>query len=336
MTKARDMAKSGYSIGPISSRPTDPELGTQYYDTTVGQMLNFTDNGNWVAIGTAAPSLPVVTGGTLTSDSTYYYRTFTGTANLVVTKATLNADILCVAGGGGGGFQRGGGGGAGGVLYLSGQSLPINTYTATVGAGGASDVSGNNSQLGSLTAAVGGGRGGNGTQATNSWNASNGGSGGGGGVIFSGSTRPTAGTGVSGQGYAGGLGTYPSDPTSGGGGGGASAAGANSTLFSSTGTGTGGAGTNSYSSWLSVVGLGVSGFIAGGGGGGAWVASDAAGGSGGGGGGKSNTPSNGPFTGTSATATTGSGGGGGSNGAAGGSGAGGFIIVRYTKASVGG
>ena len=58
-----------------------------------------------------------VTGGTLASDATFYYRTFTGNGTLGVKGFTLTADILVVAGGGGGGYPNtagGGGGGAGG------------------------------------------------------------------------------------------------------------------------------------------------------------------------------------------------------------------------------
>ena len=62
---------------------------------------------------------PVVTGGTLTSDATYFYRTFTANGTLGITGPDLTADILVIAGGGGGGGADnngpfGGGGGAGG------------------------------------------------------------------------------------------------------------------------------------------------------------------------------------------------------------------------------
>ena len=59
--------------------------------------------------GRPAPK-PVVTGGTLNSDATYYYRTFTGNGSCIVSNASLTADILVIAGGGGGGGLRGGGG----------------------------------------------------------------------------------------------------------------------------------------------------------------------------------------------------------------------------------
>lgn len=46
---------------------------------------------------------PTVTGGTLTSDSTYYYRTFTGSDNLVISDNSLEVEVLIIAGGGPGG-----------------------------------------------------------------------------------------------------------------------------------------------------------------------------------------------------------------------------------------
>lgn len=49
---------------------------------------------------------PTVTGGTLYSDATYYYRVFTANGNLTVnpgSNADLSVTVLVVAGGGGGG-----------------------------------------------------------------------------------------------------------------------------------------------------------------------------------------------------------------------------------------
>jgi hypothetical protein len=47
--------------------------------------------------------LPTVSGGTLSSDATYFYRTFTSTSSLIITGATLSADFAVVGGGSGGG-----------------------------------------------------------------------------------------------------------------------------------------------------------------------------------------------------------------------------------------
>jgi hypothetical protein len=55
------------------------------------------------AFGFASFPKPVVTGGTLTSDATHFYRTFTSTDNLVISNNSLVADYLIVAGGAAGG-----------------------------------------------------------------------------------------------------------------------------------------------------------------------------------------------------------------------------------------
>jgi len=83
-----------------------------------------------------SPYIPLaLTGGTLTSDATYYYRTFTSSDTLGVTGGPVTADVLVIAGGGSGGVYRGGaGGGAGGLLYTASQSLATNTYVVTIGA----------------------------------------------------------------------------------------------------------------------------------------------------------------------------------------------------------
>jgi hypothetical protein len=69
------------------------------------------------------PAKPTVTGGTLSSDATYFYRTFTSNGTLTVSNLSLTADILVIGGGGGGGFLIAGGGGAGGLRAFTSQSL---------------------------------------------------------------------------------------------------------------------------------------------------------------------------------------------------------------------
>jgi len=272
---------------------------------------------------------PKATGGSIYSDSTYYYHVFPSTGVFTPT-TSLTADILAVAGGGGGGDPRGGGGGAGGVLLLSSQSLSAANYTCTVGAGGSASfsnrgASGTNSTFQGLTAAVGGGGGGGDSNASGL-------SGGSGGGEYS---SGTPGTGTVGQGNDGGSTTQA---YSGSGGGGASAVGGTST---SSAGGNGGIGTVGYSVWSSATGIGelVSGtyYLGGGGGGGFGPPSGSGtagvGGFGGGGTGQ-------VYNGTVATAgkpNTGGGGGGGGGvsgtsygtPAAGGSG---IIVVRYLKA----
>ena len=270
------------------------------------------------------------TGGTIYYGADgYTYHKFTSTGTFTPTVA-LTADILSVAGGGGGGNYHAGGGGAGGVLAFAAQSLTTTGYTCTVGGGGAgapgpsatgnSGTQGSTTQFAALTASVGGGYG-----ASNSNTGGTGGSGGG-------TKGGTGGSATSGQGFAGG-GFTGGNSSGGGGGGGAGGVGVNS----NDGAGKdGGPGVNTYTNWgslttaLSVVGLGVSGLIAGGGGGGNSAGTGVAGlgQAGGGNGGLDNTNS------TAASANTGSGGGGGGGdasnyyGSAGGSG---FIIVRYVS-----
>lgn len=260
-------------------------------------------------------------GDIITTDGTYWYHAFRSSGTFVPRKS-LSCDVLVVAGGGAGGTHQAGGGGAGGYLYFTSQSLSSNiSQTVTVGSGG-SRVTVNNSPggngsssiFGSLTAAVGGGGGGSRVNPDNSTagTGQNGGSGGGGGYTGSGGS-PT-----SGQGFAGGTGDG-----NGGGGGGAGAAGGTGGIMK------GGNGLNTLSSWFSITGTGVSGYVAGGGGGGGWTTTGGTGGLGGGGtGGYPSQPTN-------ATANTGGGGGGGyydgtsaTNyyGANGGSG---IVIVRY-------
>jgi hypothetical protein len=297
------------------------------------------------ASNSVSPSVvPVVTGGTLASDSTYYYRTFTSTGSLGVSLGNLTADVFTLAGGGSGGrgAQGSGGGGAGGLLYTSSMLIEPNTYTCTVGAGAAggspifSMSNGNNSVFsgGSVTTqtAVGGGYGG----YHGSVNPGAAGGSGGGGCGLGGAAS-SGGAGTAGQGFAGGNGSAGS--STGAGGGGAGGAGTNNTA---------GVGAIAYSSWLTAltpIMTGVSGWatatstgrIASGGQGarGGGVAAQP----GGGGLGGNSSSSGAAATGGSGISNTGGGGGGSTSGAgdvwtaAGGSG---IIIVRYTKASVGG
>jgi hypothetical protein len=293
-----------------------------------------------------------VSGGTLTSDSTYYYRTFTANSNLVVTNAAINLDILSVAGGGGGGGQRGGGGGAGGV-FSQNTTLSPNTYSLVIGGGGSGSAPGGGtqgsdgslSQFAALTSAVGGGGGG----GDGSPPAGRNGGSGGGACNYTGAA---AGTGTSGQGFAGGTTSGNSNYYGAAGGGGGGGVGGTGT---SGGPGAGGTGSISYSAWISAITSGMTGisgwgsatsggYIAGGGAGGYYgTNADIHANGGAGGGGNGHIPSNG----SSATdaygkTNTGGGGGGGTNGTSpysdsyGGTGGSGLIVVRYTKASVGG
>jgi hypothetical protein len=279
------------------------------------------------ALGTTPVIAPKAIGGNrIDNDGTYWYHTFTSSGTFTP-QVGLTCDVLTIAGGGaGGGFNNGGGGGAGGLLYSASTSLASNSFTVTIGAGGAGTntkppVNGNNSSViggvTSLTATAGGG-GGAGDGVGSQADGQNGGSGG--GMSYSGTNF---GTGTSGQGNNGGS-KFGSPAFAGGGGGGAGAVGGNAT---SSAGGSGGAGTNTYSSWLSVVGLGVSGYVAGGGGGGSNANPGPAGAPGGAGGG--GTGAN-PGAATAGTVNTGSGGGGSQSGfTTAGSGGSGLVIIRY-------
>jgi hypothetical protein len=280
-------------------------------------------------LNTTPAIVPYATGGdTIMTDGTYWYHAFTSSGTFTPASGkSLSCDVIVVAGGGGGGASLGAGGGAGGLLAYSAQSVPT-ARTITVGAGGAGGISnpnagagsdGSNSSISSLTAATGGGGGGGDAART----GRNGGSGGGG----AGNAGASGGTATSGQGSNGGA--AASAVYALGGGGGKGSAGTAGVINQS---GAGGAGVNTYSSWLSATGLGVSGFIAGGGGGGGFEAlsyQPGAGGSGGGGAGASIAGSNNDTPGNPGTANTGGGGGGGLEAGNGGAGGSGLVIVRY-------
>ena len=274
--------------------------GTSYTFTVTATNDNGTSTASSASNSVTPTSVSIVTGGTLASDDTYFYRTFTSTANLQVSSAPLTADVMVISGGGGGS------GGAGGFTVFTNQSLS-GTITATIGAGSGS--SGSNSSFGGLSTLGGGG-----TEVI-------GGSGGGGGRDGGIGAVGTAGQGN--KGGNGGTGGYGGA----GGGGGAGAAGGNGVGGAgATGErgGVGGVGTSAYSSWGAATGtgenIGGTRYYAGGGGGFVQLASGGIPGEGGyGGGGK-------PQTGRNGVANTGGGG-----GSIGGSG---LVIVRYLKTAV--
>jgi hypothetical protein len=325
----------------ISGTPTGAAGTSTYTIRATDSGGNYTDQTFSLTV-----TYPVLTGGALTSDTTYYYRTFTGNGSLQVSAVSISVDMMIIAGGGGGGGgYQGGGGGAGGALRLTGQSLSVNTYTVIVGGGGRGasygniPLNGSDSSLGSNTA-TGGGSGNAEMQAygaTGSVYSGNGGSGGGTGH----GTYGAAGTGIAGQGFAGGT-TWGSCCTNAGGGG---AGGIGGYAPSDGNPGVGGIGTNSHSSWLTAITSAMSGvsgwstatstgYIAGGGAGSArTTGTSAAGGAGGGGAGGVNSG------GTGAISNTGGGGGAGGNTGGtgpGGGGGSGIVVVRYPKSYVGG
>ncbi|MFA5130078.1 MAG: hypothetical protein WC477_04135 [Patescibacteria group bacterium] len=283
--------------------------------------------GNFRVIIPGAGAVSVTsTGGTITSNDTYWIHTFT-TSSSFVPSGDVSVDALVVGGGGAGGadpnnWWAGGGGGGGAVKELTSQSLAAQEYPVVVGDGGTpsnteagTSGSGEDSTFNGTTA--GGGGGGGNTQAGVGGNGSNGGSGGGGAV------SDGAGGTSSGGGYAGYVGSHNSGSTGNGLGGGGGGAGAAATDKN------GADGISSDYSGGTV--------YYGGGGGGAGESVDpgytgGTGGNGGGGTGSSFTPY---LQATSGTANTGGGGGGNGNdtigkGAAGGSG---VVIIRYLKSA---
>jgi len=311
----------------VASKEVGAGVGT-WRNTAAITSINLATSGNFAVgstfslygISAIGGVTPKATGGTVTSDSTYWYHTFEMSGNFVPNQS-LSCDYLVVAGGGGGASDGGGGGGAGGFRTGSSFSVTAQNYPVLVGGGGRGAVAGQNQGVAgsdsifSTITSTGGGRG------SIAQNAGTGGSGGGAGGSFTGgagntpSTSPSQGS-NGGNGFGGG-GIYGS-----GGGGGASAAGGTGTTSVA---GNGGNGTASSISGTSVT-------YAGGGGGGAYQASTfATGGTGGGGNAGANGGNN-----PGGNGTQGLGGGGGGNhyqtaSTVGGNGGSGIVIVRYAK-----
>ena len=265
----------------------------------------------------AGEELVTSTGGTITSDGTYWIHTFTASGNFTPNGA-VSVDALVVGGGGAGGSDvnsgwGGGGGGGGGVVYTAGHAVTAQPYSVVVGPGGTpnltkDDVGGNGTTSTFDTiSAMGGGGGGN----TNRANGAHGGSGGGGAATNE-APQGSGGTGIPGQGNAGADGSWNVNDWGGAGGG-----------ASSSGSGmSGGVGAS-----FSISGASTT---YGGGGGGATDGSAGGGGFGGGG--------NGSNSGVGADGTVNRGGGGGASGhdsepSLGGSGGSGVVIVRYLKSA---
>jgi hypothetical protein len=316
-----------------NSASRNVEVGVILWRNTaaITSVIIYAQSGSNIAVGSTfslygisaiGGSSPKATGGEVYSDSSYWYHAFPMSGNFVPNQS-ITADVLVIAGGGSAG-RASGGGGAGGVQYATSQSLTAQNYAVTIGGGGSISagsgvgVKGSNSTFGSIITANGGGAG---TRV----NGTTTGTGGSGGGVANANTPGSASAGTGGTFYgnagaAGGGSSY-------GGGGGAGQAGQ---ILS------GGNGLNTWSSWASATGSGVSGYYAGGGG---PVQNGNSGpypgGSGGGGAGGISTTGSTAGNGTSGTISTGGGGGGGGIGAVtdgeGGLGGSGIVIVRYAK-----
>jgi hypothetical protein len=275
-------------------------------NTGSGGTITYTDSNG----SNAVANTPYIGG--------YVVHTFTNSGTLYI-PVPASADVLVVAGGGGGGGSvwHGAGGGAGGLIYSNGYTVVGGSnYTVTVGAGGAAlpggsslvGKDGSNSWFGPLLAYGGGGGG--------TYSAGRPG-GSGGGAVYT----HTVGTGVSGQGHAGGSGNNAAPNFGSGGGGGAGTNGVNGTSISG-GNGGDGRYFAAFANWGDTNNPG---WFAGGGGGGTYVGGTS--GLGGKGGGGNNTST----VGTDGQPNTGGGGGGPRSHVSYVSGAGGsgIVIVKY-------
>lgn len=341
-----------------SQRPVQPLVGDIIYNTSINR-LQFWNGSFWVA---TPDSGPIVTGGTITSNATHNYHTFTSTGTLSILYASPNTifNYLVVGGGGGGASSQAGGGGAGGVRFgtftplLFLEDLTTAPFDVAIGQGGVggaingSATSGGNTTLSQTLPATptappfetfslisaGGGRGGN-----YGSNGTPGGSGGGGGPIDASPFFALGGAGntpatTPSQGNPGGQGFSGSPPYPGGGGGGGATASGGGKVGPFNPAGPGGAGftSSAYNS------TGTSQSWGGGGGGGQYydptqgIASSGAGGLGGGGSGGI-----GPVLPIAGTINTGGGGGGGGGFTsaptiqAGQSGGSGYVVIYYLK-----
>jgi Concanavalin A-like lectin/glucanases superfamily len=205
---------------------------------------------------TGSPNVNCV-GGTITTVGSNTVHTFASAGTAAISCATgKSVNYLVVGGGGWGGSTAGttaapGGGGAGGLLQGSGGYVAPGVTQITVGAGsptppaynvapcsnGTTSGSGGSSILPGVAQASGGGNGG-----CTGYPASSGGSGGG-------DQTYGIGSGISGQGTAGGSGPNAGPNYGGGGGGGCGAIGSNGTASAG---GNGGTGCSSSISGVSV------------------------------------------------------------------------------------
>jgi len=205
--------------------------------------------GTGASHGASSRFKSVVSGGTLSSDATYFYRTFTGNGTLIVSASTLTCDVLIGAGGGSGGGS-GSGSASGGGSFTSGYAATPGSYPFVIGAAQ------NDSTGIGITAYAGGA----GSAVTN---GNSGGSGSGAGpYVYTGGAATKASSGTILYGNAGGNSVTASGGISGSGGGGGWGGGGGSNF--SAGPvgdkvgfgGAAGSGTTAYNSWSQATGIG--------------------------------------------------------------------------------
>lgn len=126
------MPRNGGRLGPTANREVKGVFG-------LSEQYQLNRDSLWLRV------TPVVTGGTLTSDATHYYRTFTSNGTLSVAEAPLQVEYFILGGGGGGNggvnSVNYGAAGAGGVSRTGSTSLASSLYPVVVGAGGPGSLS---------------------------------------------------------------------------------------------------------------------------------------------------------------------------------------------------
>lgn len=127
--------------------------------------INAVGAGPYVQTTSAVSFFPTVSGGTLTSDATYYYRTFNSNGSLAIGNTSISLDYFVIAGGGAGsagstffdGFDTwtnlSGGGGAAGTRDFSSASFSVGSHSIVIGGAGSG------SSIGSVVSVTAGGNG---------------------------------------------------------------------------------------------------------------------------------------------------------------------------------
>jgi hypothetical protein len=253
-------------------RATGILSGTPTVEDTFTYTIRATDDGGNSTDKEFTQQVAVAIGGTITTDATHTYHTFTGAGNFELA-TSKEIEYLVIGGGGFGGSKGnqsgfGGGGGAGGLKNAT-VTKAAGTYAVTVGASGSP---GTGSSFDDISVS-GGGRGGQGGESAGVPTAGQ--SGGSGGGAGKGPINSGRGSGIAGQGNDGG-----NVGNRGGGGGGAVNAG-------SGGTGGNGGDGLLLQDWADATGIGNGVFA--GGGDGEQIASDGAAGTGYGGQGRTSS-----------------------------------------------
>jgi len=164
------IATGGGTSSPVTA--TGTYVGGQSYTFSIAAVnANGTSSYSSASNSLIPLNLPSVSGGTLSSDATYYYRTFDSNGSLVVSNASLNMEYWIIGGGGAGGIGDSyygpawecgnatldrasyGAGGGGGGIQNSSTTVSVGTHAVTVGAGG----NGNGSASSIFSVTAGGG-----------------------------------------------------------------------------------------------------------------------------------------------------------------------------------